>query len=256
MATLARRRAERAPVLVVCPSAALVEQLQSEFATGFWDKVGADAAWRFQQVPRLTLTEIDTVLEIIAQASEQCVAVFATIQALQQIHSSPRYGELIGQFGTVFFDEGHREPAPQWARAARGFGVPTVLFSATLYRNDLKLFDVDEGFISFLSFHEASPDGFIRPVEIEEVAFPLSPVHFAHALVARRDQLIAAGQVQREHKMIVRAGTEQQVEDLYSSFIDVLRARGESVLAIHNNLNSAERAVRIQMRASPRRCAG
>ena len=71
----------------------------------------------------------------------EAVAVFATIQALQQIHDDEaEYAKLAGLFGTVLFDEGHREPAPQWARAARGLGARTILFSATPYRNDLKVF--------------------------------------------------------------------------------------------------------------------
>lgn len=63
-----------------------------------------------------------------------------------------RIGQLHGRVGTILFDEGHREPAPSWARVVRGFCVPTVLFSATPFRGDLKIFDVDDDHIHFLSF--------------------------------------------------------------------------------------------------------
>ena len=53
MAVLARRRAETAPAIVVCPSAALVLQLEREFRTDFWAKIGAPDDWRFSFTARL-----------------------------------------------------------------------------------------------------------------------------------------------------------------------------------------------------------
>lgn len=44
MATIARQRAQVRPVLVVCPSAALVEHLIAEFDDRSWDKIGANPA--------------------------------------------------------------------------------------------------------------------------------------------------------------------------------------------------------------------
>ncbi|MEM6484183.1 MAG: DEAD/DEAH box helicase family protein [Pseudomonadota bacterium] len=52
------------------------------------------------------------------------------------------YRRLLDEVGMVLVDEGHREPAPAWARAIRRFRCPRVLFSATPYRNDLRLFDI------------------------------------------------------------------------------------------------------------------
>lgn len=52
------------------------------------------------------------------------------------------YQRLLTDTGLVLVDEGHREPAPAWARAIRRFGCPRILFSATPYRNDLRLFDI------------------------------------------------------------------------------------------------------------------
>lgn len=234
MATLARIRAADKPILVICPSAALVKQLELQFATTFWDRLGAPDEWKFSKTLRLTISQVDKVLDGIAAAAPDPVAVFTTIQALQQIHASnEHFIKLQKVFGTVFFDEGHREPAPQWAKAARGLGAPTVLFSATPYRNDLKIFGIDQNFTSFLSFREATDRGLIRPVEVREQDLPADPITFAAATIELRDQLLAAGRISASDKIIIRADKESEVDALFAAFTDALKERDDGVLAIH-----------------------
>jgi superfamily II DNA or RNA helicase len=43
----------------------------------------------------------------------------------------------------VLFDEGHHEPALRWSETVRKIYKPRIIFTATPFRNDLKLFDVD-----------------------------------------------------------------------------------------------------------------
>lgn len=236
MATLARRRAVHKPVLIVCPSAALVTQLERQFASTFWNKIEAPAEWQFPHTLRLTISKIDDVVARVAAVGTEPLAIFATIQALQQIHASADdYRKLADIFGTVFFDEGHREPAPQWAKAARGLGAPTVLFSATPYRNDLKIFGVDQTFTSFLSFTDAIARGLIRPITVSEVALPLDPAAFAEQAIALRDGLVAAGTIADTDKVIIRADEESEVESLFIAFTNALGERPEGVLAVHTN---------------------
>ncbi|MEG8025950.1 hypothetical protein QP162_19240 [Sphingomonas aurantiaca] len=78
-----------------------------------------------------------------------------------------------------------------WARVVRGFAVPTVLFSATPFRGDLKIFDVDDDHIHFLGFTDAVDQHLIRGVEIDEQPLPLSHEDYALDLVARVDALVA-----------------------------------------------------------------
>ena len=47
----------------------------------------------------------------------------------------------------LFFDEGHREPAKYWRTVIRQFDCKKVLFTATPYRNDKTIFDVDPNFV-------------------------------------------------------------------------------------------------------------
>lgn len=237
MAAVGRVRAETKPVLVVCPSAALVGQLETQFRAAFWDRIGAPEGWRFWHTARLTITRVDRVKEVIAAAAGEAVAVFATIQALQQIHAhDAEYQKLHDVFGAVFFDEGHREPAPQWGRAARGLGAPVVLFSATPYRNDLKIFEVNQDFTSFVSFQAAAEGGLIRPVDVEERALPLPAAAFAAEVVALRDDLVAVGRARPHDKMIIRADNAGEVEDLFEALRALLQQAGrdDGVLAIHD----------------------
>lgn len=238
MAAVATKRALSRPVLVVCPSAALVEQLQYELRSGFWDRIGAPQRWVPEAVLQLLPSDIDALENAITglTAGHRLVTV-GTVQALQQIHAGPNYQRLAGKFGTVLFDEGHREPAPSWAEAVRELGVPTVLFSATPFRNDLKVFDVDLDFVEFLSFQHAVRDGLIRGIEIRETALAGTALEFARQVVEERDRLIAEGRFEPHHKMIVRADHVDNVRALFDALNRVLGNRDDGVLALHNTFH-------------------
>src|SRR5437773_12127001 len=125
-----------------------------------------------------------------------------------------------------------REPAPLWARAVRELDAQNVLFSATPFRNDLKLFDVDMDFVHFLSFAEAVKDSLIRDVEIDERDLPEDAAGFAKQAIAAWDALVASGRFRRSAKMIVRAGNEDEIDALYAAVADQLKGRSEGVLAL------------------------
>lgn len=235
IATLATRCALAQPVLVVCPSTALVDQLIDEIRGAFWDRIGAEPEWVPEEVVRLLPSKIDQLVEAIdSNASGSRLITIGTIQALQQIHAGPDYAQISGRFGTVFFDEGHREPAPAWALAIRGLGAAMVLFSATPFRNDLKLFDVDLEHVDFLSFKKAVTDGLIRNVDIIEVPNLRGTTEFARYAIETRDQLIHEGRFEPNHKMIVRADNADNVRALFAAFTELLGPRAEGVLALHN----------------------
>lgn len=132
MATNGSLRARTAPVLIVCPSSALAGQLVREIAGNFWNRIAAPEAWRPETVLQLLPSDVeDAAARISGRAADERCIIVTTVQALQQIHTTTkRYAKLAGIFGTILFDEGHREPAPAWAKAVRGLSAPTVLFSA------------------------------------------------------------------------------------------------------------------------------
>lgn len=238
MAVIAARRSFERAVLVVCPSSALVEQLIGQFQQRFWDKIGADSAWKPHRVLRVLPSEIDELAQALKAAAHQRVIVVATIQAIQQTEADGNIQKLHGLVGTILFDEGHREPAPSWANVIRGFGVPTVLFSATPFRGDMKIFDVDDAHIHFLSFAAAVEDRLIRGVEIVEAVLPLDPGEFAVELVARVDALVVDGRFTASNKVIVRCASEESVTEMHQAIKTALLGRSDGVLAVHNNFRT------------------
>jgi superfamily II DNA or RNA helicase len=235
MATISAMRAASKPVLVVCPSVALVQQLIDNFSGLFWKTIGADASWAPDKTLHLLPSMMDEAIKVMDSAHGDRIVVLSTIQTLQQIHGGPHYGRIAGRFGTVLFDEGHREPATLWARAVRGLGAPTVLFSATPFRNDLKIFDVDPDHVHFLSFEQAVANCLIRGVEIVEEPLDGGARGFARRAIAIRDRLIGEGRFGPESKMIVRAANEDNVDTLFAAFVRELGRRTDGVLALHHN---------------------
>lgn len=237
MAVVAARRCQDKPVLVVCPSAALADQLRREFANEFWRRIGAAAEWRPDMVFELLPSSLNKLVLDIGAQQNQGIVVVGTIQALQQIDSVGDAAKLHGLFGTVFFDEGHREPAPSWAKVVRGLAVPTILFSATPFRGDLKLFDVDDAHIYFLSFMEAVGKALIRDVEFDEQRLSNRVEEFASTVIQKRDELISNGRFTSTSRIIVRGASEDSVTELFQAFSDLLRGRPDGVLAMHNNFD-------------------
>ncbi|WP_417683971.1 DEAD/DEAH box helicase [Roseibium sp.] len=237
MATLARQRAQDRPVLVVCPSAALVEQLTAEFKGRFWEKIGADPAWKPDWVLNVLPSDLENLAQRLDDHHGERIIVIGTVQAVQQIEADGKINQLHGRIGTILFDEGHREPAPSWSRVVRGFAVPTVLFSATPFRGDLKIFDVDDNHIHFLGFADAVDQGLIRGVEIDEMPLPQSAEDYALALIARVDALVAEGRFTAANRVIVRCDSEESVTEMYQALTAALAGRADGVLAIHNNFS-------------------
>ena len=83
----------------------------------------------------------------------------------------------------VLVDEGHREPAPKWGHAVRGLGKPTILLTATPYRNDHKIFNVDPMHIYPYSHRRAVEERFIREVQFHEANFKMSAESFVKELL-------------------------------------------------------------------------
>ena len=231
MAAVACQRAKDQPVLVVCPSAALVEQLTAEFADRFWDKIGADPAWKPDRVWNVRPSEVESLAKRLDDHIGERIVVVSTVQAMQQTDADGNIDQLHGRIGTILFDEGHREPAPSWARVVRGFAVPTVLFSATPFRGDLKIFDIDDDHIHFLGFADAVDQGLIRGVEIDEQLLPVSADDYAQALIAKVDALVAEGRFTAANKVIVRCDSEESVTEMHQALTAELAGRTECLRA-------------------------
>jgi len=124
-----------ADVLLLTPWDALVEQLADDVASRFWSRIGAPVP-SGKEVARIYPSTAETKLSGHAKGT----IWMATIATLQRLHAtgSAAYAQLHDRLGLVVVDEGHYEPARSWSEAVRQLERPTVLFTATPYRNDVK----------------------------------------------------------------------------------------------------------------------
>jgi hypothetical protein len=167
-----------------------------------------------------------------------------TVPALQRIHiaDASAYSRLAERVSLVLVDEGHREPAPDWARAVRGLRKPTALLTATPYRNDHKVFNVDPGHVSAFGHDEAVREAYIREVEFHEAEFGSSPDAFVEELLRfyYGHFQTNAPSTPDSPKVIVRCGEHGDVVDIASR----LRDAGQRVVAIHERFEPPDEIFR------------
>lgn len=145
------------------------------------------------------------------------------------------FRKLLRSVDLVIVDEGHYEPAYAWSQSVRALGRPTIVFSATPYRNDYKYFKVDGNFVFNLPWDEAVSERLIRDVEVtpplpaksaSDAASPASnEVQFVETFRATLAALPPA------KKVIVHAGTFRSLAFLQRAFHE--RA-GETAVLVHD----------------------
>lgn len=191
IAVIARCLPRVRKVLVLTPRTALTDQLLSDIQYRFWKHLG----YEIQEGKLFTASKVEFGAEVediyaetllpsrcdeILQELEQVdrAVLVGTHQALSDIRQSAFDIEDPDQvcrlflqriktnFDLIIVDEGHYEPAISWSRGVREFNLPTLLFSATPYRNDYKSFRVRGRYVFNYPYADAVADSIIRPVEI------------------------------------------------------------------------------------------
>jgi superfamily II DNA or RNA helicase len=115
--------------LILTPATMLRDQLAMDIEKRFWQRARISVPATSKPVKRVVPSDLGAQL----QTKSGPKVLVATIQTLEQLARDDRktYRELAARLEFVIVDEGHREPAPEWAHAVRGLGRPTILFSAT-----------------------------------------------------------------------------------------------------------------------------
>jgi superfamily II DNA or RNA helicase len=283
-------------ILVLTPREALTDQLFRYVRRGFWSRMGlaaddaaifsdedgtkAGAPVRAAYIVKLLPSTTRSILN--ADPSEDRMILVGTLQALDMIrrdaqkagYPSPTDASLraidllrlIGKFDLVIVDEGHYEPAISWSRAIRDADLPTVLFSATPYRNDYKSFRVRGRFVFNQPIDEALDARIIRkPIFRELDGFSRLPsslsassisedsddtesdvrlgardradaAQFAKALVHAAKSIPRPAGVEHP-KIIVRADERAKLEMLHD---EIERVSGDDVLTIHHAIERNE----------------
>jgi superfamily II DNA or RNA helicase len=198
VAVLARCLPAVKRVLVLTPRQSLVEQMNDDVRFRFWKHLGYDTVegktfvasapdlgGELAPVYSETLlpSRSDSILHHASAADRVFLA--GTYQALDLVRRRSRdmrpdretkrkqalaLLQLLVSFDLVLVDEGHYEPAISWSKAVRELNRPTVLLSATPYRNDFKSFRVRGRFVYNYPHADAIRQRIIRDVEIAPAA--------------------------------------------------------------------------------------
>lgn len=151
---------DKGSTLIVTPWKNLCEQLEDDLqfnAThGFWYSLGLSVT-KSERVAyeslvksvvfkplRFMPSDAGKILKDNSGKRTVLISTLAGLQRLQRDHPGT-YDELKKAIGLVIVDEGHYEPAVRWGRSVRMLAKPTLILTATPYRNDLKLFKVPKG---------------------------------------------------------------------------------------------------------------
>lgn len=240
IALLSALQSEKAPVAVVSPSRPLVDQLVADIRQNFWQNIGAQN-WNPKHVLTVLPSEVGDLIEQLRQ-DQSGVVLVGTFQAFAQIRRDHRgeYEELAKMLSLVLVDEGHREPSREWGTTIRELGLPTVLFTATPYRNDLKVFNISPDHVAYLSFKDAVDRRLIRDVDYSLGEASPDAKKFSEEVIAAYDQLKGNGRLPHDARVIVRCADEDRVRRLHEAFTEELAGRPEKCRAIHHQFEDEE----------------
>ena len=238
IAALGQLLADKPRCLVVAPWENIVEQLRREVAERFWKKIGEDKGFTPRSCKVFTPSTFTGARKEVATAGV-LLCTNQTLQALRKDDASFR--KLRTWCELVLVDEGHREPAPRWAEAVRELDSPTVLFTATPYRNDLQLFDIDPTHTYSFTFGEALDAHIVRDVCFIDGAWALSGPNVATEFVQQLIKSVAAasnqlGLGESTLRVIVRCEDAEQIK----SIVPALIARGRTTIGIHETFTKSD----------------
>ncbi|MFD0908596.1 DEAD/DEAH box helicase [Ruegeria arenilitoris] len=194
IAILARCLPKVRRVLVLTPRTALTEQLLADIRYRFWSHLGYDVngstlftaeadvfgtTLENVYVEQFLPKNVGMVMQHLGDRATDRAILVGTHQALGGIRKTAHDPDNVGsevaaallahirdQFDLVIVDEGHYEPAISWSRGVREFNLPTLLLSATPYRNDYKSFRVRGRYLFNFPYRQAVEERIIRPADI------------------------------------------------------------------------------------------
>lgn len=212
--------------LVLTPWDALVRQLVADIDARFWRRLGIG---RPEALPAVKRLPPSSQVDRIVRADDPTVFV-ATIAAISVMADACTVqgrdiADVFADFDFVMVDEGHYEPAHHWSDAIRSLARPTVLLTATPYRNDEKFFRIGDWRYRF-SHHEAVAERFVRTPDFATIT-RRSPESFAAELVAIvSDQFPVDDSV----RVIVRCAEAGSIIKI----VHALGALGRSAIGVHH----------------------
>jgi superfamily II DNA or RNA helicase len=221
--------------LVLTPWDALVRQLIRDLDHRFWERIGEQRPPTLPPIKRLPPS---SRIELIESAEEPTVFV-ATIAAINVMagkcaHDGRDLATVFGGFDLVFVDEGHYEPAHRWSEVIRPLRRPTVLLTATPYRNDVKYFEIGGARYRY-THHQAVAERFLREPEFAQIT-RADTSSFTRELVA----LVADRFGEVETRVIVRC----QDADAITRVVHAIEQTGHSAIGVHHTFETGDTTLR------------
>lgn len=208
--------------LVITPWDALVRQLIGDLRERFCGRLPQTKRPTPLPVKRLPAA---SRLHSLGDAEPTIdVATIAAISVAAADHGTG-LGRLFADIGCVIVDEGHYEPADNWSEAIRSLERPSVLLTATPYRNDHKFFRVNNWQYRF-PHHEAKCRGYLRVPSFDNVPSSGHPTILAENIIQKVNLRFADPQNVR---IIVRCATTPKIIEMVRTF----RGLGESAIGVH-----------------------
>ncbi|MCU1694670.1 MAG: box helicase [Mycobacterium sp.] len=218
--------------LVLTPWDALVRQLIDDLSGRFWLRLPAHLRPPVMPVRRLPpasqLATLPTVEPTIFIATIAAVSVAARTAGTHGYDLS----EVFANFGCVLVDEGHYEPAVNWSEAIRSLRRPTILLTATPYRNDRKYFNIKDWRYR-LPHHEAVEEQFLREPNFIELDRNSTPRAFVKQLIGQVDSSFPNSD---DARVIVRCATDGAIRLV----VNALRSEGETAIGVHEQFQPDE----------------
>ncbi|MEE5127474.1 DEAD/DEAH box helicase family protein [Pseudomonas alliivorans] len=219
--------------LVLTPWANLRDQMIDALKEGFWKRLGLSAP--AGKVVGLLPSSSKSVL-----GDPQVKVIVCTFSALTELRRTNEslYSELASFVETVVVDECHYEPAIEWGRAVKGLGRPTVLLTATPYRNDLKLFRIKSTQSSIFHYtHEAAEtSGIVRKLSFVPLSEVVDVATLCNAFIRewqdkKNNQKLAS----KDPRAIVCCATAEDIR----TAVGVLQNAGLNAIGIHEQFEGS-----------------
>ena len=239
ISVLARRLDKKTSVLVLVPSKALKNQFIREIESQFWQKISTNIDGFPKSIEGFTPQYLG---KILCDMGTTPVVFVSTMQSISTLYNDDQYEEIFldlkEKIDFIIIDEGHREPAPVWAKAVRSLEKPTILFTATPYRNDYAFFDIDPNYSFVFNFHDAVSKKYIRSVNFEETNFVDDIDTDANYLVEYYEKVFLPkiSKSSSNARVIIRCRTRTTV----IAMANALDNLGQKVIAIHEGLFASE----------------
>jgi len=221
-------------VLVITPRVNLREQLFKDIKGRFFNHLERSPKDLPKEIKNLEGGKKRDKDFTDALKKENDLVIITTFQKLESLKKNDinTYKILHEKIDVFLIDEGHYEPAFAWSKTIREFKIPKIIFTATPFRNDLKMFDVDLNYYFNYSFLKAVKDRYLRDVKIIEKECTRDPNKFVDDIVQFYNSNFGEDS---EARIIIRCDKSDSIRNIAKA----LRNKGEKCIAIHEKFKKA-----------------